>query len=151
MHWSISLVLVVILGVRGIGLGRPVTAGHAALSAVLMLAGVSAWFLSGPAGAAAFLVAAVGVLFAPTASRPDSRDVPRIWQLIRVTHGDPLAPFAMNAQKSHFFNTDGTAAVAYRTRLGLAVVSGDPVGSLQAFPELAAGFVLRSELKKASS
>ena len=141
MHWSISLALVVILGARGIRLGRPVTAGHAALSAVLMLAGVSAWFLSGPAGAAAFLVAAVGVLFAPTASRPDSRDVPRIWQLIRVTHGDPLAPFAMNAQKSHFFNTDGTAAVAYRTRLGLAVVSGDPVGSLPAFPELAAGFV----------
>lgn len=141
MHWSISLMLAVALGARGIRLGRPVTAAHAAVAGLLMLAGLSAHLLASPIAAGIFLVAAVAALFAPMASRPDPGEVARIWELIRVTHGDPLAPFAMNSQKSHFFNADGTAAVAYRTRLGLAVVSGDPIGSLQSFPELADGFV----------
>lgn len=141
MHWSISLILAMTVGARGIYLGRPLTTNHAALAALLVLAGVSAYQLSNPVAAQILIVVAVAALFAPASSRPDPRELPRIWQLVRSTHGDPLAPFAMNSQKSHFFTTDGTAAVAYRTRLGLAVVSGDPIGDLRSFPGLAAGFV----------
>jgi lysylphosphatidylglycerol synthetase-like protein (DUF2156 family) len=38
------------------------------------------------------------------------------------------------------FSADGTAALAYRTRLGYAVVSGDPVGDEAQFPQLVADF-----------
>ena len=55
--------------------------------------------------------------------------------------GDPLAPFAMQSLKSYLFNADGTAAIAYRTRIGFAVVSGDPLGDEDQFPQLVADFV----------
>lgn len=59
----------------------------------------------------------------------------------------PLAPFAMHSQKSHYFNVDGSAAVAYRTRLGLAVVSGDPIGQSTAFADLASDFMRMCRLQ----
>jgi lysylphosphatidylglycerol synthetase-like protein (DUF2156 family) len=49
-------------------------------------------------------------------------------RLVDQTHDDPLAPFAMAADKSHVFSADATAALAYRALGGLAVVSGDPIG-----------------------
>ena len=140
-QWLVTLTVMAIVGARGIRLGRPVTAVHVTAAALLALSALTAHLRWWPAPAGVLLVAAVAALFAPTASRPDPAAVPRIWQLIRATHGDPLAPFAMNSQKSYFFNADATAAVAYRTRLGLAVVSGDPLGSVDAWPELAADFV----------
>ncbi len=63
-----------------------------------------------------------------------------MWALIEATHDDPLAPFAMQSLKSYYFSADGTAAIAYCARLGLAVVSGDPIGQRTLFPELASGF-----------
>ena len=61
-------------------------------------------------------------------------------RLITATCGDPVAPFAMQAGKCYLFSADGTAALAYRTRVGYAVVSGDPVGDDAQFPQLVADF-----------
>ena len=60
--------------------------------------------------------------------------------MINVTSGDPLAPFAMQAGKCYQCSADGTAALAYRTRIGYAVVSGDPIGDETQFPQLIAEF-----------
>lgn len=65
----------------------------------------------------------------------------QVWALVNATRGDPLAPFAMQSSKSYHFNADKTAAIAYRTRLGFAVVSGDPIGDATQFADLTADFV----------
>ncbi|MDT4893119.1 MAG: hypothetical protein QOE97_2154 [Pseudonocardiales bacterium] len=52
----------------------------------------------------------------------------RVRQLVAVSDGDPLAPFALRPEKSYAFAPDGGAAVGYRVRLGCAVAAGDPVG-----------------------
>ncbi|HYB80415.1 MAG TPA: phosphatidylglycerol lysyltransferase domain-containing protein, partial [Mycobacterium sp.] len=64
-----------------------------------------------------------------------------VWVLVDATRLDPLAPFAMHSSKSYHFNTGKTAAIAYRTRLGVAVVSGDPIGDSTQFGELVVDFV----------
>ena len=88
------------------------------------------------------LVAGAGlVLMWPTTARPQPDDLPRVWSLVNATQGDPLAPFAMQSLKSYYFNADGTAAIAYRTRIGFAAVSGDPIGDETQFPQLVADFV----------
>ena len=69
----------------------------------------------------------------PTTARPEPGQLPRVWALVNATSGDPVAPFAMQMLKSYFFSADGTAAIAYRTRLGYAVVSGDPIGDEDRF------------------
>jgi lysylphosphatidylglycerol synthetase-like protein (DUF2156 family) len=46
----------------------------------------------------------------------------------------------MQDMKCYHFTSDGTAAIAYRTRLGYAVVSGDPVGDESRYAELVADF-----------
>jgi lysylphosphatidylglycerol synthetase-like protein (DUF2156 family) len=63
-----------------------------------------------------------------------------VWPLIRLTRGDPLAPFAMTSSKTAYFNGDRSAALAYRARFGLAVVSGDPIGRPGAYRELVGEF-----------
>ena len=140
-EWSITLTLVVVLVARGIYLGRPITPAHAMTAAALLVLGLGVRLLSWSLAGDALVIAAAAALVAPMASRPDPASVPRIWPLVCQTHGDPLAPFAMHSYKSHYFSADGSAAVAYRTRLGLAVVSGDPVGRSEAFADLAADFV----------
>lgn len=125
---------------RGIHLGRPVTAAHAAAALLLALGGLGADMLAEPLLSATMAIAAAATLVWPLPSRPDSAAVPDIWRLVTQTHGDPLAPFAMNHQKSYFFNADASAALAYRARLGLAVVSGDPIGQSEAFDDLVDGF-----------
>lgn len=76
----------------------------------------------------------------PTSAHPRPEDLPRVWALINATRADSLAPFAMQAGKSHHFSAAGTAALAYRTRIGYAVVSGDPIGDEAQFPQLVADF-----------
>lgn len=46
----------------------------------------------------------------------------------------------MQSLKSYYFNAEGTAAIAYCARLGLAVVSGDPIGGPSHFPALVRDF-----------
>ena len=48
--------------------------------------------------------------------------------LVALSVDDPLAPFALRPDKQHVLSADGRAAVGFRTRCGLVVVGGDPVG-----------------------
>ena len=65
----------------------------------------------------------------------------RVWPLVNVTHGDPLAPFAMAAGRQYVFSADGTAAVSYRAVSGFAVVAGDPIGDPGRYGEVVGAFV----------
>ncbi len=139
--WSLALLAAVALIARGIFLGRPVTTGHAMAAAAAVGAGVCAHFLSlGVLGN--FLVAGSGLaLMWPTTAQPQPELLEQVWALVNATRGDPLAPFAMHSSKSYHFNADKSAAIAYRTRLGFAVVSGDPIGDVTQFDDLVADFV----------
>ncbi|MGB8388373.1 bifunctional lysylphosphatidylglycerol flippase/synthetase MprF [Mycobacterium sp.] len=139
--WSVALLAAAALIARGIFLGRPVTTGHAMVAAAAVGAGLFAHFLSF-AGPGNILVAGSGLaLMWPTAAQPQPELLDQVWSLVDATRGDPLAPFAMHSSKSYHFNTDKTAAIAYRTRLGFAVVSGDPIGDSAQFEGLATDFV----------
>ncbi|MGA9490687.1 MAG: phosphatidylglycerol lysyltransferase domain-containing protein [Mycobacterium sp.] len=137
---SLSLSLAVLLVARGILLGRPVTVGHAGVAAVLAATGLTTHLLSFPLPGDALVACAGLALTWPVPSRRDPAALERVWALVEATHDDPLAPFAMQSLKSYYFSADGTAAIAYCARLGLAVVSGDPIGQRTLFPELSAEF-----------
>ena len=140
LAWSLTLLSAVALIARGIFLGRPVTAAHAWLALAAVLAGLGAHMLVFDLLGNMIIVSAGGLLMWPTGARPNPDELPRIWALVDMTKGDPLAPFAMQDMKCYHFNVDGTAAIAYRTRMGYAVVAGDPVGDETRFAELVADF-----------
>jgi lysylphosphatidylglycerol synthetase-like protein (DUF2156 family) len=140
LTWSLPLSLAVILAARGILLGRPVTISHATAAVVVLLTGLGAHLLSFPLLGDGLIVGTGVVLTWPVPSRRDPAALARVWALIEATHGDPLAPFAMQSLKSYYFNAEGTAAIAYCARLGLAVVSGDPIGQRSHFPKLVSDF-----------
>jgi len=131
--WSAAVLSALALIARGIFLGRPVTAGHAVAAAAALGGGLCAHLLLlGALGN--MLVAGSGLaLMWPTKARPQPELLAQVWSLVNTTCGDPLAPFAMHSSKSYHFNTEKTAAIAYRTRLGFAVVSGDPIGDVTQF------------------
>jgi lysylphosphatidylglycerol synthetase-like protein (DUF2156 family) len=139
--WSVGLLVAVALIARGVFLGRPVTARHAMIAAAAVGSGLCAHFLScGSLGNV--LVACSGLaLMLPTTARPQPELLERVWPLVDATREDPLAPFAMHSSKSYYFNADKSAAIAYRARLGFAVVSGDPIGDATQFDDLVADFV----------
>ena len=140
LAWSLTILTAVALIARGIFLGRPVTAAHALLALAAVLAGLGAHVLVVDMLGNLLIASAGGVLMWPTTARPNPADLSRIWALVKATEGDPLAPFAMQDSKCYHFTTDGTAAIAYRTRMGYAVVSGDPIGDETHFAELVADF-----------
>lgn len=141
LGWSLALLAAAALIARGVFLGRPVTAGHAAAAVGTVCAGLSAHFLSFEF-LGNILIAATGlILMSPTSARPQPEMLDRVWELVDATQNDPLAPFAMHSMKSYHFNDDKTAAIAYRTRLGFAVVSGDPIGDRAQFATLTTDFV----------
>jgi lysylphosphatidylglycerol synthetase-like protein (DUF2156 family) len=140
LGWSLAVLGAVAFIARGIFLGRPVTAMHATASAFFVLAGLGAHVLSFDLLGDLLIAGSGLVLMWPTSSRPLPADLPRMWVLVNATSDDPLAPFAMQTGKSYHFTADGTAALAYRTRMGFAVVGGDPVGDEAKFPELVADF-----------
>jgi lysylphosphatidylglycerol synthetase-like protein (DUF2156 family) len=139
--WSLALLAAVALIARGILLGRPVTARHAIYAATVVGVGVCAHFMSfGVLGD--LLIAGSGLaLMSPTTARPQPELLEQVWALVNASHEDPLAPFAMHSSKSYHFNTDKSAGIAYRTRLGFAVVSGDPIGDATQFDSLVVDFV----------
>lgn len=140
LEWSLTVLAAVALIARGIFLGRPVTTGHATVAVLVLFAGIGAHVLAFDL-LGDLLIAASGVaLMWPTSARRHPDDLSRVWALINATGGDPLAPFAMQTGKCYLFTADGTAALAYRTRIGFAVVSGDPVGDEAKFPQLVADF-----------
>jgi lysyl-tRNA synthetase class 2 len=54
---------------------------------------------------------------------------------------DTLAPFVLRADKSYFFAEDGRSFLAYRVVGGVAIVSGDPIGSGESAELLVARFI----------
>jgi lysylphosphatidylglycerol synthetase-like protein (DUF2156 family) len=141
LAWSLAILAAVAFIARGIFLGRPVTAAHATAALVVLIAGLGGHILSFDL-LGNLLIAGSGLaLMWPTAARPQPDDLPRVWALVNTTADDPVAPFAMQALKSYHFTADGSAAIAYRTRLGYAVVSGDPIGDETRFTELVSDFV----------
>ncbi len=140
LGWSLTVLAAVALIARGIFLGRPVTAMHATAAAAFVVVGVGAHVRSFDLLGDVLIAGSGLVLMWPTSSHPRPEDLPRIWALINATRDDPLAPFAMQAGKAYHFNAAGTAALAYRARLGYAVVSGDPIGDEAQFPGLVADF-----------
>lgn len=142
LQWSLPTLAAVALVSRGMLLGRPVTVRHSATAAVLVITGIAAHILSFDLLGDALIAGSGLALMWPVNARRQPGDVARVWKLIKATGGDPLAPFAMQAGKCYLFSADGTAALAYRTRLGFAVVSGDPVGDETRFPQLVADFAL---------
>ncbi len=147
LAWSMTILTAVVLIARGIFLGRPVTAGHASAALVVLVAGLVAVFLAFDLLGNVLMVSAAIVLMWPTSARPNPADLPRIFALVDVTTRDPLAPFAMQAGKCYHFNAAGTAAIAYRTRVGYAVVSGDPIGDDGGFAALVADFAAMCRLR----
>jgi lysylphosphatidylglycerol synthetase-like protein (DUF2156 family) len=140
LGWSLSVLIAVAWIARGVFLGRPVTATHAIAAALCLLAGLSAHVLALDLLGDLLVAGSGTVLMWATSSRPQPGDPPRVWRLINTTTADPLAPFAMQTGRSYHFNADATAALAYRVRMGFAVVGGDPIGDEAQFPELVADF-----------
>lgn len=138
--WSIALSGAVVLIARGVFLGRPITPRHAVGAAALLSAGIVAHFLAFGGWGNALIAASGLALMWPTSAEPQPELLQRVWALVDATEADPLAPFAMHSLKSYYFNAAGTAAIAYRTRLGFAVVSGDPIGDKTQFERLAVDF-----------
>jgi len=141
LAWSVSVLAAVALIARGIFLGRPVTAVHAWWAMVVLLGGLGARVLSFDLLGNVLIAGAGWVLMWPTAAKPQPEALPRVWGLVNATRGDALAPFAMQTLRSFHFSPDGAAAITYRTRIGFAVVGGDPIGDETRFPELVADFV----------
>jgi lysylphosphatidylglycerol synthetase-like protein (DUF2156 family) len=140
LGWSLTVLGAAAFIARGIFLGRPVTTMHAAAAAFFVLGGLGAHVLSFDMLGDVLIAGSGLMLMWPTSAHPRPEDLPRIWALINATSDDPLAPFAMQTGKCYHFTADGTAALAYRTRMGYAAVAGDPVGDEGKFPELVADF-----------
>jgi lysylphosphatidylglycerol synthetase-like protein (DUF2156 family) len=115
---------------RGIALGRPPMARHLVVAAgLLVLARISVERHHVGIEQLALVVAALAALWAPPARPGTPLQRKRIHALIDSTPNDTLAPFAQRLDKSYVFSPDGHAAVAYRVKFGVAVVSGDPLGA----------------------
>jgi lysylphosphatidylglycerol synthetase-like protein (DUF2156 family) len=140
LAWSLTVLAAVALIARGIFLGRPVTARHAIAAVVVLIAGTGAHVLSFDILGDVLIAGSGLALMWPTSARRQPGDLSRVWPLINATSGDSLAPFVMQAGKCYHFSADGRAALAYRTRIGYAVVSGDPVGNEAQFPQLVGDF-----------
>ena len=61
--------------------------------------------------------------------------------LVQAWGADTLAPFVLRADKSYFFSEDERAFLAYRVVGGVAIVSGDPIGSPAEFRRLLDRFI----------
>ncbi|MDT5070055.1 MAG: hypothetical protein QOK02_6210 [Mycobacterium sp.] len=147
LAWSLTILAAVALIARGIFLGRPVTAAHAGVAGALVLAGLGAHLLSLDAPGNVVIACAGAALTWPTRARPQPDALPAIWRLVDATHGDPLAPFAMQSRKTPYFSSDGTAMLAYCSRFGFAAVSGDPIGDAVRFPDLVRDFAAECDAR----
>ena len=134
LGWSLTVLAAVALIARGIFLGRPVTAMHATEAAVCLLAGLASHVLGFDLLGDVLIVSSGLVLMWPTSSRPRASESAAGVGIDQRHPADPLAPFAMQTGKTYHFNGAGTAALAYRARMGYAVVGADPIGDERAIP-----------------
>ncbi len=134
--WVYAIAAALILLGRGLRLRRPITAQHVGWAAIGLVVAIGADYehLRGIGVVATILVGFALVL--PNRSRPSPALLPTIIPLVDETPDDPLAPFVLHSRKTYFVNERGTAAIGYRTRFGIAVVGGDPVGHRLDFPLL---------------
>jgi lysylphosphatidylglycerol synthetase-like protein (DUF2156 family) len=91
-------------------------------------------------GATAFMLVE---WFAPWRYRLQREDSERslAHRLVTTWGSDTLAPFALRADKSYFFSTDGAGFLAYRVVGGVALVAGDPIGPARLRRELMQRFL----------
>jgi lysylphosphatidylglycerol synthetase-like protein (DUF2156 family) len=83
------------------------------------------------------------------AERPvDEAQFRRVRHLVAVSEDNPLAPFALRPEKDYVFSADGRAAVGYCVRLGCAVASGDPVGSVESWADAIDAFVISARSRR---
>src|SRR5690349_10262919 len=120
--------------------GRPITWLHGTLALAAVLVALVAGDIGEADGFAAFILVAGVLLMLPCRSRGEPEALSQVHRLVEHTRDDPLAPFAMAANKSYVFSGDATAGLAYRALGGLAVVSGDPIGDATRFPEVISRF-----------
>lgn len=73
--------------------------------------------------------------------RQDARERELARSLVAEWGVDTLAPFALRADKSYFFDDEERAFLAYTVVGGVAIVSGDPVGAAAAFDGLVSRFI----------
>ncbi|MGH3725913.1 MAG: bifunctional lysylphosphatidylglycerol flippase/synthetase MprF [Mycobacterium sp.] len=138
--WPLTVLLCVAFIARGIFLGRPVTYGHAAWAGAAVLVALGASVLQFERAGDALVVAAGLILMWPMSARAQPEALAEVAALVAKTRDDPLAAFAMHSLKSYYVNADRTAAIAYRTRAGFAVVGGDPIGEESQFESLVRDF-----------
>ncbi|MFD9615613.1 hypothetical protein ACFWWS_40285, partial [Streptomyces sp. NPDC059083] len=109
---------------RGLYLRRPITLPHLTYAALTLVVSNFSYRTDHPVVGFVFLAASGAILVLPQGSKPQPEQLPRVAELVRRSQGDPLAPFALHSSKTYYFNENGSAAIAYRARLGIAVVSG---------------------------
>ncbi|MFJ4651791.1 bifunctional lysylphosphatidylglycerol flippase/synthetase MprF [Nocardia sp. NPDC088792] len=138
--WFVAVSIAGLFVARGLYLRRPITLPHLTFAAMVLVIANFGYRAEHPVLGFVFLAASGAVLMLPQGSKPEPEELPRVAELVRRTEIDPLAPFALHSSKTYFFNADGSAAIAYRARLGIAVVSGDPIGDSSRFPQLITDF-----------
>jgi lysyl-tRNA synthetase class 2 len=99
------------------------------LSLFLMGAGATVWVVSG--------------WLAPWRHRvrQEAEQRRRVEGIVREWGVDTLAPFTLRADKSYFLDEECSSFLAYRVVGGVAIVSGDPVGEPERFPQLVDDFL----------
>ncbi|MFE3054289.1 bifunctional lysylphosphatidylglycerol flippase/synthetase MprF [Nocardia sp. NPDC059239] len=140
--WFVAVSFAGLFVARGLYLRRPITLPHLTYAALTLVVSNFSYRTEHPVVGFVFLAASGAILVLPQGSKPQPEQLPRVAELVRRSQGDPLAPFALHSSKTYFFNESGSAAIAYRARLGIAVVSGDPIGDPGRFPELLTEFSL---------
>ncbi|WP_406230673.1 bifunctional lysylphosphatidylglycerol flippase/synthetase MprF [Nocardia sp. NBC_01009] len=138
--WFVAASIAGLFVVRGLHLRRPITLPHLTIAVFVLAAANAAYRVSHPGFGFVFLASTGFILMLAQPSRPQPQQLYRVAELVGRTERDPLAAFALHSSKSYFFNTNSSAAIAYRTRFGIAVVAGDPIGERAAFAELISEF-----------
>ncbi len=138
--WFVAASLSGLFVARGLHLRRPITLPHVTVAVIVLGMSNIAYRAEHPAVGFVFLASTGFIMMLPQSSRPQPEHQLRIAALVDTTAGDPLAPFALHSSKSYFFDATSAAAIGYRTRFGIAVVAGDPVGDRAVFGTLITEF-----------
>ncbi|WP_245718531.1 bifunctional lysylphosphatidylglycerol flippase/synthetase MprF [Nocardia miyunensis] len=138
--WFVAASLSGLFVARGLHLRRPITLPHVTVAVIVLGMSNIAYRAEHPAVGFVFLASTGFIMMLPQGSRPQPEHRLRVAALVDATAGDPLAPFAMHSSKSYFFDASSAAAIGYRTRFGIAVVAGDPVGDRAVYGTLIAQF-----------
>ncbi|MEV0297363.1 phosphatidylglycerol lysyltransferase domain-containing protein [Nocardia sp. NPDC050710] len=138
--WFVAVSIAGLFVVRGLHLCRPIALSHVTAAALILACANIAYRAEHPWVGFVLLASTGFVLMLPQTSKPQPEHQYRVAELVGRTEHDPLATFALHSFKSYYFNSDSSAAIAYRTRFGIAVVSGDPIGERRAFAPLLTEF-----------